>query len=89
MVEFCQQCGGSLARGDLTFWMGEMFTSGDYTCPFCGRLANPEGPKIEVDAPQAPDPDADIIFRRGKAESQPALKDKEAPPPEPPSPETE
>ena len=71
MVEFCRQCGGSLARGDLTFWMGEMFTSGDYLCPFCGRAANPETPKHEHPAPEPPAPETDLVFRKGKAETQP------------------
>ena len=72
MVEFCRQCGGSLARGDLTFWMGEMFTSPDYACPFCGQAANPEAPKIEREDPHPPDPEVEIVFRRGKTESRPA-----------------
>jgi hypothetical protein len=75
MVEFCRQCGGSLARGDLTFWMGEMFTSADYLCPFCGKHAHPDAPKADRPAPPAPDADTDLVFRKGKAETQ-------APPPE-------
>lgn len=76
MVEFCRQCGGSLARGDLTFWMGEMFTSGDYQCPFCGQAANPEEPKTGRPAPELPTDEQDVIFRRGKSETK-------SPPPEP------
>jgi hypothetical protein len=72
MVEFCRRCGGSLARGDLTFWMGEMFTSSDYLCPFCGKSANPEGPKHERAAPEVPSADMDIVFNRGKTETRPA-----------------
>ncbi len=72
MVEFCRQCGGSLARGDLTFWMGEMFTSADYLCPFCGKTANPETPKPEPAAPEPPPPGTDLVFRRGKAATEPS-----------------
>ena len=71
MVEFCRQCGGSLARGDLSFWMGEMFTSPDYLCPFCGKLAHPDSPKVERPKPPIPEDGADLVIRRGKAESKP------------------
>jgi hypothetical protein len=70
MVEFCRQCGGSLARGDLTFWMGEMFTSPDYLCPFCGKPAHPDAPKAERPPPPVPDAGLDVVFRKGKAETQ-------------------
>lgn len=69
MVEFCRQCGGSLARGDLTFWMGEMFTSGDYLCPFCGKSANPDAPKHEHPVQEPPAPDTELVFRKGKVET--------------------
>jgi hypothetical protein len=72
MVEFCRRCGGSLARGDLTFWMGEMFTSADYLCPFCGKSANPEAPKTERPAPEPPAADTDLVFRQGKTETRKA-----------------
>jgi hypothetical protein len=71
MVEFCRQCGGSLAQGDLTFWMGEMFTSADYLCPFCGKHANPETPKPVRSEPE-PAPESDLVFKRGKAETRPS-----------------
>lgn len=71
MVEFCQQCGGSLARGDLTFWMGEMFTSADYLCPLCEKPANPHAPKTEALRPLAPKPDEDLFFKQGRMESRP------------------
>jgi hypothetical protein len=71
VVEFCQQCGGSLARGDLTFWMGEMFTSADYLCPLCGKSANPAAPKAEASLPEDPKPEQDLVFRKGRMESQP------------------
>jgi len=73
MVEFCRQCGGSLARGDLTYWMGEMFTSADYLCPFCNRHANPEAPKIDRAVPEPPAPESDLVFKRGKAETRPSI----------------
>ena len=71
MVEFCRQCAGSLARGDLTFWMGEMFTSGDYLCPLCEKPANPHAPKTEASLPEAPKPEQDLVFRKGRMESLP------------------
>ena len=71
MVEFCQQCGGSLARGDLTFWMGEMFTSGDYLCPLCQKPANPNAPKKEASHPEAPQAGQDLVFKKGRMESRP------------------
>jgi hypothetical protein len=71
MVEFCRQCGGSLAHGDLTFWMGEVFTSADYPCPFCGKRANPETPKIERPPIAPPGHDEELVFRDGKSESKP------------------
>ncbi len=72
MVEFCRQCGGSLAQGDLTFWMGEMFTSADYLCPFCGKPANPDAPKLDHAGPEPPAPGSDLVFKRGKAETRPS-----------------
>jgi hypothetical protein len=72
MVEFCRTCGGSLARGDLTFWMGEIFTSPDYLCPFCGRHANPDAPKVEPAAPEAPDAGSDLVFKEGRSDVKPA-----------------
>ena len=71
MVEFCQQCGGSLARGDLTFWMGEMFTSADYVCPLCHKTANPHAPKSEPRETEPPPPDQDLVFRKGRLEKLP------------------
>lgn len=76
MVEFCHQCGGSLAQGDLTFWMGEMFTSADYLCPFCGKHANPETPKPDLSVPE-PAPESDLVFKKGKAETRPATPENE------------
>ena len=77
MVEFCQQCGGSLARGDLTFWMGEMFTSPDYLCPFCGKTAHPDAPKVERPQPPMPEEGADLVIRKGKAVSKSSTPEKE------------
>lgn len=75
MVEFCRKCGGSLALGDLTFWMGEVFTSADYLCPFCGRTANPEAPKTERAAPEPPEAGSDLVFRKGETHRPPATQE--------------
>jgi hypothetical protein len=67
MVEFCQQCRESLPKGDLTFWMGESFTSPDYRCPRCGEIANPNAPKVVSPDVEPPPPDQDLVFRKGKS----------------------
>jgi hypothetical protein len=69
MVEFCGACGTSLPKGDLTIRKGKLFTSGDYTCPSCGKAANPgaaEKPAAAVD----PDPDKDLVIKKGKASTE-------------------
>jgi len=48
-----------------------MFTSPDYLCPFCGKLAHPDSPKVERPKPPIPEDGADLVIRRGKAESKP------------------
>lgn len=65
MVEFCTVCGTSLPKGDLTIQEGKVFTSHDYTCPHCGKPANP---KKREDKTVPPDPMAerDLIFRKGQ-----------------------
>ncbi len=64
MVEFCTACGTSLPKGDLTVKDGKVFTSPDYTCPSCGRPANPE--KDPPAPPPEPDPSRDMVFRKGE-----------------------
>lgn len=65
MVEFCGACGTSLPKGDLTIRGGEIFTSADYVCPHCGKLANPAGgEKHEHPAPEA---DQDVVVKQGRA----------------------
>ncbi|MBI4565613.1 MAG: hypothetical protein HY716_13040 [Planctomycetes bacterium] len=64
MVEFCVQCGGSLPKGDLTVRNREIFTSPDYVCPHCRKLANPK--KVEAAEPPEPAPGKDLVFRQGK-----------------------
>jgi hypothetical protein len=64
MVEFCTVCGTSLPKGDLSFKGGKMFTSSDYTCPSCGKLANP-GHTHESTVPEA-SPDQDLVFKKGQ-----------------------
>ncbi len=68
MVEFCTSCGTSLPKGDLTIKKGKLFTSGDYTCPSCRKLANPnaEPHAHEVE----PEGDKDIVIKKGKASKE-------------------
>jgi hypothetical protein len=64
MVEFCRHCKGSLPTGDLTIRKGQKYTSHDYLCPACGKLANPpERPKRVIE----PDPDRDIVVSGGES----------------------
>ena len=70
MVEFCTQCGTSLPKGDLTFRKGALFTSPDYTCPHCGKPANPNVPGDHVHPAPEPTPDKDVVFRKGEAKSE-------------------
>jgi hypothetical protein len=65
MVEFCTVCGTSLPKGDLSFKGGKMFTSHDYPCPSCGKIANP-GHSHENDAAPEPSPERDIVFKKGQ-----------------------
>lgn len=68
MVEFCTICGTSLPKGDLTVKGGSIFTSHDYSCPSCGKTANPakDGsesvPEISVDN--------DLVFKKGDVKSE-------------------
>jgi hypothetical protein len=68
MVEFCGACGTSLPKGDLTFKKGKLFTSPDYKCPSCGKVANPKGEEhvhqIE------PDSSKEIVIKKGKASQE-------------------
>jgi hypothetical protein len=65
MVEFCTSCGTSLPKGDVSVKGGKLFTSPDYTCPSCGKLACPE----KASAASEPDPTAerDIVIKGGKS----------------------
>ncbi len=65
MVEFCTVCGTSLPKGDLTYRQGKAFTSTDYSCPSCGKLANPQ--TEDGGAPEPAD-DGDMVFKKGKVE---------------------
>jgi hypothetical protein len=67
MVEFCTFCGTSLPKGDLTVKAGKLFTSHDYSCPSCGKIANPD--KAAAGG-QGPSPDRDIVFRQGQATNE-------------------
>lgn len=70
MVEFCTACGTSLPKGDLTIRKGKLFTSPDYVCPSCCKPANPNAePKQKPEAPE-PDPETDIVIRKGKASTE-------------------
>ncbi len=67
MVEFCTTCGTSLPKGDLTVKDGSVYTSHDYSCPSCGKTANPsktaEASDAEISA------DSDLVFRKGEVSS--------------------
>lgn len=67
MVEFCNACGMSLPKGDLSFKAGKSYTSHDYTCPSCNKIANPATP--EPQAPEAGEA-ADLVIRNGKVERE-------------------
>lgn len=69
MVEFCTICGTSLPKGDLTIKAGRLFTSHDYTCPSCGKLANPAPEEPQV--PEA-EPGRDLIFKKGSVQTEPS-----------------
>ncbi len=68
MVEFCTSCGTSLPKGDLTIRGGELFTSHDYNCPSCGKIANP-GPAAQDGPPEA-QPERDLVFKKGAVKSE-------------------
>jgi hypothetical protein len=68
MVEFCTLCGTSLPKGDVTIKGGRLFTSHDYECPSCRKLANP-APEGEA-APAEPDPAKDLLFKQGQVRSE-------------------
>jgi uncharacterized Zn finger protein (UPF0148 family) len=67
MVEFCTVCGTSLPKGDLTVRSGTVYTSHDYTCPSCGKTANPS--KTEDAAESEISADSDLVFRKGEVSS--------------------
>ena len=67
MVEFCTTCGTSLPKGDLTVRDGSVYTSHDYTCPSCGKTANPS--ETEDAAQGEITPDSDLVFRKGDVTS--------------------
>jgi uncharacterized Zn finger protein (UPF0148 family) len=68
MVEFCTHCGTSLPKGDFTVKKGKLFTSPDYSCPSCGKIANPE--KEPAEAPLEPGESRDIVFKKGQASAE-------------------
>lgn len=64
MVEFCRSCKGSLPRADLTVKEGATYTSHDYVCPQCGRLANPPpNPSRTIHEPSR---DYDVLIQNGE-----------------------
>ena len=67
MVEFCTVCGTSLPKGDLTVREGSVYTSHDYSCPSCGKTANPSK-TAETSDPEI-GPDGDLVFRKGEVSS--------------------
>lgn len=69
MVEFCTSCGTSLPKGDLSVKGGKIFTSHDYDCPSCAKTANP-GKAPAPAAAVEPDPDREIVFRKGTMTSE-------------------
>lgn len=62
MVEFCKSCGVSMPLGDLTIKEGNVFTSPDYHCPICGKLAAPAG--VVAELPEVPD-NGDMVVKDG------------------------
>ena len=66
MVEFCIACKSSLPKGDVTVVEGKVFTSHDYTCPFCSEPANP-GPAPKRRDPPEPTDQKDVLIRQGDA----------------------
>ena len=69
MVEFWTICGTSLPKGDLTVKAGRLFTSHDYTCPSCGKLANP----AKAQADKAYDIQSNVMQQQVIAEQVRAL----------------
>jgi hypothetical protein len=69
MVEFCQNkgCKQSLPVGDMTIRKGKKFTSHDYPCPHCGKLANPSKETVTTKKAVDPQPDKDIVISGGNA----------------------
>jgi hypothetical protein len=68
MVEFCTVCGTSLPKGDLTVKGGKVFTSHDYDCPSCHKVANPD--KSEGAGSSEPSPEQDLVFKKGIVKSE-------------------
>lgn len=67
MVEFCTTCGTSLPKGDLTVKDGSVYTSHDYSCPSCGKTANPS--KSPDNSGSEISADSDLVFRKGEVSS--------------------
>jgi len=65
MVEFCKSCKSSLPTGDLTIAKGKKFTSHDFVCPSCGKLAHPPAKKPRK-SPE-PSPGKDILISGGES----------------------
>lgn len=68
MVEFCNSCGTSLPKGDLTFRSGKTYTSHDYTCPQCRKVANPD--KAPKKSQPEPVEERDLVFKKGEIKSE-------------------
>jgi hypothetical protein len=68
MVEFCTVCGTSLPKGDLTVKGGSIFTSHDYSCPSCGKPANPD--KVHEHDHGEVESDRDLVFKKGNVKSE-------------------
>lgn len=68
MVEFCNSCGTSLPKGDLTIKNGQAYTSHDYHCPICRQPANPK-PAKETPAPE-PSEENDLVIRDGETRTE-------------------
>lgn len=63
-VEFCRECKGSLPVGDVTIFKGQKYTSHDFVCPQCGKLANPPAKAKKT---LEPEPDRDILVSGGES----------------------
>ena len=68
MVEFCTACGTSLPKGDLTFEAGKVFTSHDYNCPSCNKVANP-AKDGGAELPE-PEQEKDLVIKDGELKQE-------------------